>query len=60
MTELKPCPFCGGKAKLRYSMPFSWVECTKCNASIDYKDRYEMRDGEQKAVDMWNMRVNNG
>lgn len=23
MAELKPCPFCGGEAKYRYSMPYS-------------------------------------
>lgn len=58
MTELKPCPFCGGKAKRRYEMPYNWVECAKCHASSPLiVDAYEQRDGKKEAVDAWNRRV---
>lgn len=57
--ELKPCPFCGSKAKLRkeghreYAPTYS-VECTKCLAktfSIMVK---------QDAIEHWNGRADNG
>jgi Lar family restriction alleviation protein len=35
-TELKPCPFCGGKAETHYQPLFSingvCIKCTECNA----------------------------
>lgn len=51
--ELKPCPFCGGKAEFfedeffcRYS-----VVCTECGAGTD---TYGV---ERDAIDAWNRRV---
>jgi hypothetical protein len=29
-ARLKRCPFCGGKAKLRETTNFEWVECSGC------------------------------
>ena len=30
-AELKPCPFCGGKAEIKGSA-FCWVQCKSCGA----------------------------
>lgn len=50
--ELKPCPFCGGRAELYGSWQDSWiVECVKCHASTDdYKENFD-------AILAWNARA---
>lgn len=58
MTDLKPCPFCGGKAFAYYSGSpgngyFSEVICEKCNCRTD-------RLRGDKAIEVWNGRVENG
>lgn len=62
MSELKPCPFCGGEAKL-YSIGtgsphyghYHQVVCQGClTASGAYWS------GEQSAIDAWNTRVDEG
>lgn len=30
MTDLLPCPFCGGRASLESCLGEHWVECTRC------------------------------
>ena len=61
MDELKPCPFCGGKAKWRYSKPCGWIQCKKCGAtSVPVADSYEEADGKEVAIAAWNRRVNYG
>ena len=48
--ELKPCPFCGGKAKLM-DAPDVWVECTSCGAQS------RMCAMPETALERWNVRV---
>lgn len=58
-NELKPCPFCGGKPKLRYRKPFSYVVCTGCKSSSELVcDSYEEGDGKADAIAAWNRRAN--
>lgn len=59
--ELKPCPFCGGKAKWRYSKPCGWIQCKKCGAtSVPVADSYEEADGKEVAIAAWNRRADLG
>ena len=62
MTELKPCPFCGGQAKL-YVNGGVRVICNNCNCQTPI-----LRDGEystgvggtavSRVIEKWNKRVN--
>jgi len=54
MNELKPCPFCGGKAKcLTNDHPMFQIGCPVCNiySGILYE--------ESQAITLWNTRHNN-
>lgn len=52
--ELKPCPFCGGKARLRsgtiVTLPMHQVYCLSCGAGCGH--RYT----EAEAIEAWNTR----
>ena len=64
MTELKPCPFCGGKAEVFSDVTFKaetgekiaeikfFAWCTDCPALVS-------GDTENEAIDAWNRRTNN-
>ncbi len=55
MTDLKPCPFCGGKAVVEpegFIVCGYWVKCSKCG--IEQNTPYEMAD---EAIAAWNRRV---
>lgn len=58
MAELKPCPFCGGKARIIQSDPllkgkkefFIYnVACLECSATV-------RKCTEEEAVEAWNRR----
>lgn len=60
MLEIKPCPFCGGKAIFKETAGY-WCDviCEKCGAMIrcvlnncDYSSKYE-------AIEAWNRRAEN-
>ena len=58
-SELKPCPFCGGKVKINIDMeqtkdPVCAFICESCG-SITYMD--ELID-KQKSIEAWNTRPN--
>ena len=64
MSErLKPCPFCGGTAKVQRSYGFYKVYCTECKATNlklvvggTCLDSYKTR---QEAIEAWNRRTDN-
>lgn len=52
--QLKPCPFCGGKAELgeaEYARTFFYAFCTSCFASI------QSCKTTDEAIKQWNTRV---
>lgn len=52
MTDLKPCPFCGGEAELAgVNAPEFWVWCPSCKAST------AAHTGKQSAIEAWNTRA---
>lgn len=69
-VELKPCPFCGGKAVVMAStkrIGFTiWCECNKCYARTDgYVPNIKtentslanIEECKNNAIKRWNMRV---
>lgn len=61
MFELKPCPFCGGKARLLVNGGVR-VICTRCYVSTRVlKDELESDSSAvELSVEAWNRRVDNG
>lgn len=61
--KLLPCK-CGADARIRYRMPFTWVECKKkCGIRTGvFCDGYEQSDPEsrRKAIETWNKIVKDG
>lgn len=58
MTELRPCPFCGGKVKLVTDLtqtkdPVYCFECEDCGVLV-YMDDLNDKD---KSIKAWNNRV---
>lgn len=64
MIQLKPCPFCGGKAKME-DWDDQWIDwkygttihCESCGAGISEVIAYG-EDFHERAVKKWNTRAN--
>ena len=63
MDELKPCPFCGGKAHLEHDYTgdgFSYVCCEKCGLhSVSFVRSFEQAS-DLRAIEYWNRRADDG
>lgn len=56
--ELKPCPFCGGKARAvvdRKTQQRHLIQCSKCKSAT--REFGEQEGGLRKAVEFWNFRT---
>lgn len=63
MAELKPCPFCGGKAILNHGLSgtqFSYVHCTRCFAKTSDYYISTAHSSDRKAIEAWNRRAGGG
>ena len=61
MTEkLKPCPFCGGEAKLRNEGCCIFVKCKNCGAEAGLVHISAEYCANEKAAEAWNRRADNG
>ena len=57
MTELKPCPFCGGKVKRVIGiMGLNFFKCPKCGAVINFDNDY-YNTHQNEAIEAWNRRT---
>lgn len=56
--ELKPCPFCGGKANLVKTTFAFYVECEYQECYAWYPSFRETT--ESQAVNVWNIRIERG
>ena len=52
MTELKPCPFCGGEAEFRTFDTICNVQCKECHIGT----RFEHIDDYETVIEAWNAR----
>lgn len=60
MDGLKPCPFCGGTAKMRHDSDgpgHSYVECEKCHMESVRFMRLFARSSDEDAKTFWNRRM---
>lgn len=67
ISELKPCPFCGGKAELYYErIPgenkgfWAQIICCNCHGRSGGTWAGSYNAAERKEVKAWNSRANNG
>ena len=63
MKELKPCPFCGGKADIQLNcgqkpLVYGVVYCTKCQASPYWSKPYDkVTLAIEEVTELWNRRA---
>ena len=55
--KIKPCPFCGGRADIRYSIHRALIECTNHKCKIQPSTWLHVEtDSVDKLVKIWNTR----
>lgn len=59
MEVLKPCPFCGGEARVDYAINDynRWgVTCKSCGATVEVNNWNGEANTEENAIARWNKR----
>ena len=51
MSKLKPCPFCGGEARVVFALQRKLVKCSACGTSTSSLTQYPEK--------LWNARIEN-
>lgn len=54
--ELKPCPFCGGKAYFELTVCDNTVFCRGCSAAMSYRNNRKCLPANENAITAWNTR----
>lgn len=64
MSELKPCPFCGGEAKHFGGAGYHCIRCTSCGITNERlvigSGYYQAYDSYTEAAEAWNRRATDG
>jgi Lar family restriction alleviation protein len=55
-NKLKPCPFCGEKARFWHDAKMAVIHCSNCNAG-NVRNEYEDWDAKEKVIEAWNRRT---
>lgn len=59
MDELKPCPFCGADANIRFDFKHDYV--VFCTNDLCMLNELEYGfDSEEEAIEAWNRRISDG
>lgn len=57
MTDLKPCPFCNGKAKMWQTNYQTYIQCENHDATKHGRHLIQVSDDTEKgAIEKWNTR----
>lgn len=55
--KIKPCPFCGGRADIRYSFHTLLIECTNRKCKLQPSTWMHVNsDSAEKLIKIWNTR----
>ncbi len=59
MSDLKPCPFCGGEASTRYIRDGREAWCRQCGSSgkQEFHGPASIASAEDRAIAAWNRRA---
>lgn len=63
MAELKPCPFCGGKAVLEHDYDgrgYSYIRCCGCFIKGNRFSVKFDKASDDEAIEAWNRRASDG
>ncbi len=58
MSELQPCPVCGGEMKIQTDGEYCRLICTKC--PLEYGRFWFAKGQKQMLIKSWNRRVGEG